>query len=394
MLSAVVVFLVVARQLGPAGYGVFAGLQALASILATVASSAAVMFLLQETVREQRPMNEVLPIALGLSAGAAVGVVASAIVLGSLLVDTAPVLTILGMAVAEAVGAGAIAIGAGALQASGSYSAAARIWSCYLVVRTGAIVALWATGTVTLGSVVGTVFAAALVCGAGSLVYASRRLHQPLHWARPTRTDIRRTLSYSATVGAFAITEDGDKTLMVKSAPSLDAGLYAAAYRVLAPTLAPVRALQTASHTRFLATDPDQPGLHLNRALRYTAAAGAYGLAASAGLVILATFVMDVLGQGFEQAGTVLRWLAPIVLLRSLGVFPSNALLGLRKNLLRTAIVCTTAVANVVANLVLIPRFSWKGAAGASIGSEALFLVLTWTAVVVHQRRFDQRIAV
>lgn len=393
MVSAIVVFFVVARDLGPAGYGVFAALQALAGILATLSSSAVVMFLMQEIVREQRPMDEVLPHALGLSAGAAVGVVAAATILGCLLVQPAPLFAIVAMPFAQAVGVGAVSIGAGALQASGSYAAAARVWFWYLLVRTGGIVALWATDTVTLNSVVSTIFVVALLSGGVALVYAARRLHQPLKLARPSVRDIRRSLSYSATVGAFSVTEDGDKTLMVKLAPSLDAGLYAAAYRVIAPILAPVRALQSASHTRFLETDPDHPGLHLKRALRYTAAAGAYGFAASAGLVLLAPFVMGLLGEGFEQAATVLRWLAAVVLLRSLGVFPFNALLGLRQNFLRTAILCAIAVASIAGNLVLIPRYSWKGAVFASIGCELLFVVMVWTTVVVYQRRSDRLLA-
>jgi O-antigen/teichoic acid export membrane protein len=389
MLSALVIFFIIARHFGPEEYGVFAGAQALASIAATLSSSSVVLFLLQETVREGHPMKDALPIALGLAAGAAVLVVALAAAIGPFLLPTAPFVAIVGLAVVEAVGAAGVAMGAGAVQAGISYAASARIWTVYLFGRTFAVLGLVAADAVTLRGVVLAQAALSLACGTGGLLYASRKLDLPLRFARPHRIHLRRTLSYSATTGGFSINEDSDKTLMVKLASEFDAGIYAAAYRVLGPVLAPVRALVTASHTRFLSDDPTVKNEHLRRAVRYTGAAAAYGVAATAGLMLIAPQLLEILGDDYAKAATVLRWVAPLVLLRTLGLFPFNALLGLRKNLLRTVIVSTCAVLNVLANIVLIPKYSWKGAAASTLGCEIVFLTFTWAAVIVYQRRRD-----
>jgi O-antigen/teichoic acid export membrane protein len=392
MVSALLVFLVVAKELGPDGYGVFAGAQALAAITATLSSAAVVLFLLQEAVREATPLDEALPIALGLGLAAAALVVGFTLAIGPFLLPSAPIVVILGLAIVEAGGSAMVAMAAGALQAGLGYASSARVWTVYLFGRTLVVAVLLVIDEVTLTNVVVIQAGFSLLCGAGGLRYALRRLDLRLRIARPHRVHVRRTLSYSATTGAFSLNEDGDKTLMVRLATEFDAGIYAAAYRVLAPVLAPVRALVTASHTRFLADDPSIKGQHQRRAVQYTLAAGAYGVLATAALVLLADVVMDVLGSGFDAAATVLRWVAPLVLLRTLGLFPFNALLGLRKNLLRTVIVGTSAAVNLGSNLVLIPRYSWKGAAAATLASETVFLAFTWIAVVVHQRRRDAQI--
>ena len=142
--------------------------------------------------------------------------------IGPFLLPTAPMVAIVGLAVVEAVGAAGVALGAGSLQAGISYSAAARVWTVYLFGRTFAVLALVAADAVTLRSVVLAQAAFSLLCGAGGLLYAARKLRLPLRIARPQRIHVRRTLSYSATTGGFAVNEDSDKTLMVKLASSVD----------------------------------------------------------------------------------------------------------------------------------------------------------------------------
>jgi O-antigen/teichoic acid export membrane protein len=98
-------------------------------------------------------------------------------------------------------------------------------------------------------------------------------------------------------------------------------------------------------------------------------------LCASAGLL------PTVLGAQYAEAATALRWLAPILPLRSIHAFYSDVLTSVGRQGLRTALQVGVAVVNAVANLWLIPAFSWKGAAWSSVGCDALLVLLAVSAV-------------
>ena len=62
----------------------------------------------------------------------------------------------------------------------------------------------------------------------------------------------------------------------------------------------------------------------------------AYGVVFAVFGVIAAPMITLIVGDEFEGSVTIVRWLAPLVLLRSLAIFPLNGLMGLGYTRLRT----------------------------------------------------------
>lgn len=112
------------------------------------------------------------------------------------------------------------------------------------------------------------------------------------------------------------------------------------------------------------------------------------GIPATVGISVLAPNISSVmLGSGFQDMGSkLLPWIAVAALLSGVREFHANRAFQLAEQtrglLAPTAI---AAVANIVLNLILIPRVGVIGAAYATLAAFALSLVLTWWA---GHRRF------
>jgi len=167
-----------------------------------------------------------------------------------------------------------------------------------------------------------------------------------------------------------------------------DAGLYGAAYRVIMLAQIPIRSLANSTHLSFLGSAPrDAVGL----SLRYSLVAGAYGCLAAIGLAVLAPLLPLLLGAEFEEATSIVRWLAPVVVLAALTPFPSNGLLTYGRNGLRTMILVGNAVFAVALYVALIPPFSWRGAILATVIAETTMTAVAWMALLRVRAGVDGR---
>jgi O-antigen/teichoic acid export membrane protein len=51
------------------------------------------------------------------------------------------------------------------------------------------------------------------------------------------------------------------------------------------------------------------------------------------------------------------------------------------------AIQVVVALINIALNLVILPRYSWRGAAWTSLGCDGLLVVIFWFTVLYYRRR-------
>lgn len=116
--------------------------------------------------------------------------------------------------------------------------------------------------------------------------------------------------------------------------------------------------------------------------------AGVYGIITSASLFLLAPFIVPLmLGKEYLASVEVLQWLAPIHLISYIQLLAADVLTGAGFQGYRSAIQVTSALLNLSLNLWLIPLFSWKGAASATLTSETLKTLGFWLVIVFLYRR-------
>jgi O-antigen/teichoic acid export membrane protein len=285
-------------------------------------------------------------------------------------------------------------VAAATVQAVTGFTSSARIRLVVLGARIVVLVLLFATDSLTIATLGLSMLLVSAVVGVESLRRVGQRFEfefrpGPVRWIH-----FRSNLVYSAGISADALGNEGDKLVLAANRLVVDTGLYAAAYRIVQLGIVPVGSVMQATHARFLRHDEGVTGQHLARAKRYAAVGGGYGLVFAIGISLMAPLLPLVVGQDFEGSVEMVRWLSPIVLLRAVGSCSVNGLMGLGRVTLRTVLIAANAAFALVLYVVLIPRWGWEGAAIATVVSEALSVVMTWTALVVCQRRDDRALSV
>jgi O-antigen/teichoic acid export membrane protein len=114
-----------------------------------------------------------------------------------------------------------------------------------------------------------------------------------------------------------------------------------------------------------------------------------------AAILLCAGWVPYVLGPDYARIVEALRWLAVLPVLKAMHYFLADTLTGAGYQAVRTCIQAGVGAFNILINLWLIPAYSWRGAAWASIASDALLLCGIGSAVfLLSRQRRDVLVAV
>ena len=376
-------FVLVARALGPDGYGAVIAVAGLVGALAPFAAWGAGDVLVQEVVRDRTRFRAEW--AAALRAVFAAGLVCGVLVLLTarvVLPAAVPLVLVALMAAAEFWGSAVISAAAQAYQAHERLGRTGQVWIVASVARAVAAAVMFqfvrTPSSVQWGALYLTATAAATVV---IMRQVARELGTPDFASPAAGGNGRRRFFYSVSLSAGSIYNDIDKTMLARLSSLAAAGVYGAAYRAVEMGFAPVNALLYSSYPRFFREGAR--GVRANIALtrRLMPVPAVYAAAVGAVLVAAAPLLPIVLGPRYQATASVMRGLAAVPLLRTVHFFAANALTGSDHQGTRSAGQVAVAVANVGLNLWWIPRFGWRGAVWATVASEALLAAVLWVAV-------------
>lgn len=280
-------------------------------------------------------------------------------------------------------------VAAALMQAYGRFAWCMQIRMAPMVMRVLGLVTLKVMGGITITNVAIVLIYSYLAAALPAMVFVGQVIGEPIRPGRVRRRHVRSSVTYGEGMSALSAQNDGDKVALDRYRFVDDGGAYGLAYRLIQLGFAPINGLLAASHTRFLAHDEGSKSQHMRQAVRYAGIAVVYGLVVSAVVYVGAPVVPHLLGPEWSKSVTMMRVLSPVVLLRSLGMFPLNGIIGLGRIGLRTVVLVFGAVTAIVSYLLLVPRYSWKGAVAGSIISETCLAVAAWVLLIVLQRRLD-----
>jgi O-antigen/teichoic acid export membrane protein len=213
----------------------------------------------------------------------------------------------------------------------------------------------------------------AAVAGLASLVVCKRLGWPQLNWRR-SPAELREGFWFSTSQSAQTIYNDIDKTMLARLA-TLDAtGIYGAAYRLIDVSFVPVSALLYSAYPNFFRAGADGIRSSLGYAKPLILRAVGYSMVVCAAILLSAGWVPYVLGPEYVRIVEALRWLAVLPVLKAVHYFLADTLTGAGYQAVRTCIQAGVGAFNILINLWLIPAYSWRGAAWASIASDALLL--------------------
>ncbi len=364
-------FVLMGRMLGSREYGALVGVVALVNVLSQFSSLGMEMILLRNISRDGASFAATWGKALVVSGVGFVLLLGVSMLYGRLFLEPGLRILVPYVAVSDALFGKLAQLASRALQGADHAAWSARLTALTNGART--LVAalllafcLHAHRHVSALTWVRVYWTASLSVAAVSLVLVTRTLGRPrfapIHWS-----DLHEGLSFSLSSSAISVYNDIDKTLLVSMGQIYAAGIYAAAYRVVDVLTTPIYSLYAAAAPRFF-----REGAHgvegaarlSTRMLRWTIP---FGLAAALCLFLGAPLLPLAFGRSFAGSVTALRWLCLLPVIRGMHYAWGTTITASASQWLRTATQACAAILNLGLNLVLIPRWSWQGAALASL---------------------------
>lgn len=380
-----VYFILIARALGAEGYGAFVGATAVVAVVSPFSGLGAGNLLVRSTSRDRTVFAGWWGYALfATTVTGTLLFVAVAVLLRPLLPPAIPLALLAAVAATDLVFTRLVDISAQAFQAFEQLGRTAQLHVLPTALRMAGAAALVLTVPRPEARDWAYVYLASTLVAAGIAVWmACARLGAPRWQVRVPAHELRDGLYFSLGIAAGNVYNDIDKVLLSSVGTLGATGVYGAAYRLIDVSFTPVRAVLYAAYSGFFRHGQNGVRATAHYARRMLPAALGWGAGAGLLLFACAPLVPLVLGADFAESAVALRWLALLPLLKALHYFAADTLTGSGHQGLRTVVQVTLGFVNVGLNLLLIPMYSWKGAAMASLACDGLLAATLWGAVAV-----------
>lgn len=380
-------FMLLGRKLGVDDYGRYAGIYGVVGPIGGLTWSGLCLAILQRRLRERDTVDTTARDFFAMSI--VLGLVATAIgtIVGSQLIGGLAVTTIVAVMLSELVGNAVTAVSIAMVQAEKGFAPATRLRLVVLAIRILVLLGLTVTDTLTIahlaiGYSVGFIAYLAVIIG-----FVLPHHGIPFLLGRPSAGVPRTAATISLPIAAGVLQQDGDKAVLNAFGFHADAGLYAAAFRVVSMGLMPLRALEGAAFQRFLPHNENERNEHITRAARFSVLALAISIVIGIGILIASPLLDFIIGEDFKEAEGMIPWLLPFLPLTAISNAPANGLLGLGKLGVRAGIYAMGAVVSLSLYVVLVPVMAdpWKGAVVGTIAGEAFLAAAGWVALRHYQ---------
>jgi O-antigen/teichoic acid export membrane protein len=385
-------FVMIGRTLGSYDYGLFVGVYSLVSVLSPYSALGFGMVMLRDVSREPEKLAESWAKSLLVLGVGSVFVTLLTVVASFFLFHRSLLLVVLCLAVSETFCGRAIELAGQAFQALHQLAWTARFNALMGVSRTLAALCLvlycahsGVHASVQQWALIYTGFSLLSVVVALAIVHM--RLVKP-RWCSISRRDCSEGLSFALSSSSFSIYNDIDKTMLASYGFIEAAGTYAAAYRIIEVATAPIRALYAAAMPRIFEHGAEGSAKVMGFVCRLLKWTVLYAVVAFALMVWGAPWFPLLIGKSYAASVPAIRMLALIPLLRCFHYAAGNAISGCASQWYRTWAQLFAAVLNLVLNLLLLPHWSWKGAAVASLITDGSLGLINWsTFLYLHYGR-------
>lgn len=194
-------------------------------------------------------------------------------------------------------------------------------------------------------------------------------------------------LSYS-TAGIY---NNIDKAMLGHYGMNMANGIYTMAYRVVDICTMPLYSIQSAAFPRFFRKGVDGVRSTAEYGKKILKRTAFLGLAGAAGMFLFAPIIPHLVGKSFSESVSALRWLCLIPFFRSFHLSAGDALSGSGRQRLRLTTQSIAAGFNFAINLILIPKYSWQGAAWSSLMTDGGLGILNWLVLAICLMRSRRR---
>lgn len=385
LVSSFLAFLILLRIYEPVDFGLLVATTALVTTLFPLASLGGGWLALRRVTNDGWRAVDALAVTSGMTILGSLAVGAFALLLRPLILPQMPALLFVGVTVSDMLLLGLVEVTLFAAQATERLVAKAVAWSVYGLGRAVAAgILLVVADEPGLGVWVGVSIGVSLVVLAVAHYATVGSLVRP---RSPRWIDVKDGLPYSFGFGVERLLATTDNILLVRFGYSVEAGLYAAARRLLTVSLAPCMAALHAVSARLWSAGSRSVSEARTLALRFTMYGVVYGLVSVGIWLTLGGRLAALLGSNYGGSAEILPWLSVLPLLAVLEVFAATALTGSGLHRHRVWLSVLAGLLNIALNLAFIPSSGWRGAVAASLISSAVYVLGLWLVLSFSAHR-------
>jgi O-antigen/teichoic acid export membrane protein len=184
-----------------------------------------------------------------------------------------------------------------------------------------------------------------------------------------------------------AVYNDIDKVVLSHFGMDQANGIYSMAYRVVNIGTMPISAIVSAAFPRFFREGVKGIKATIPMARQLLRRTALLGIGISAAMFLCAPIIPHLVGKSYAESVSALRWLCLIPFFRCFHLSAGDAIAGAGHQKYRLLSQSIAAIGNLLLNLYLVPRYSWLGAAWASLATDGTLGVMNWLAIIFLSKR-------
>jgi O-antigen/teichoic acid export membrane protein len=364
-------FVLIGRTLGSKEYGAFVGVVSLVTVLSNFSTLGMEMILVRNISRERDSFASTWGSALLVTGGGFVALLVVAMAFGHFVLPPELRILVPYIALSDGLLGKVTQLAGRAFQGAGQLAYMAKLTVLTNAGRAAMAAALFfyarSSGSHPSAYTWTKIYwLSTLAIGIISFVLVTVHLGWP-KFRRLSLHDLFEGVSFSLSTSSISVYNDIDKTFLVSAGQLYAVGIYTAAYRVIDVASIPIYSIYAAATPRMFRQGVS--GVHqakrMSRGLLMKTLP--YGAAATIGIFLGASWFPFVFGSSFRGSVEVLRWLCLLPFIRVLHYSWGTTITASASQWNRTATQLGAAGLNLVLNAILIPRWSWHGAAIASL---------------------------
>jgi O-antigen/teichoic acid export membrane protein len=228
---------------------------------------------------------------------------------------------------------------------------------------------------------------ASIVAAIVAVLLVTIRLGLP-KFGRISRQYWTEGLGFSVAYSTTSIYNDVDKVMLASLGQLRAAGIYGTAYRIVDIACVPISAVHSAAMPQFFSRGHEGPRAMRGFVRRLLSRTSLYAIAAAVLLASGAGLVPLLMGPSYAGSVSAIRWLCLLPLLRSFHLAAGDCITATSSQWWRTTSQLMAALFNLLLNFFLIPRWSWQGAALASLLTDGALAAANWLILKRLSSRF------
>ncbi|HEX4006913.1 MAG TPA: oligosaccharide flippase family protein [Acidobacteriaceae bacterium] len=385
LLAQAVYFVLIGRTLGAREYGAFIGVVALVGALSQFSSLGMEMILVRNISRDRSSFARTWGQSLVILIGGFGLLLAAALLFAHFALRPSLRVLVPWIALTDGLLGKLVQLAARAFQGADCLAWTARLNALTNLFRTATAAAVFAWSRThslhpTAYDWARVYWLSTLAAAVVAAIVVTARLGRP-RFVRLRARDLSEGLSFSCSSSSVSIYNDIDKTFLVSLGQTSAAGIYSAAYRVVDAATMPIYSVYAAAAPRFFRAGAESVAQAAAFSRRTLSRTLGYSVCAALGLFLAAPLLPLAFGPSFHDSVTALRWLCLLPVFRALHYAWGSAITGAASQWNRTATQFGAAALNLCLNALLIPRWSWRGAAAASLLTDAALAVFSYAVL-------------